>query len=280
MPCSRSDFGANTWTPPVVRRQESVASTLVDCQEEEPDGSRYRGGMFALLLAAQVTAAAAAPVHRSRSALHRVRHAPAAARRNRSIYTTIPLGRRNDRVRRALIMVHGTNRNADHYFSTATAAAFLAGALDDTVVIAPRIASADGSCHDTLDTNEVSWSCGGDSWRSGGLSPANTDLSSFDFVDEIVRQARRQEDLPESDGDRRRRTLGGRPVRRRATRWRTRCTTRSASGSTYVVANPSSYAWPDSTRPLPVDDATAGERRARLEGRNAAYEVHVWPVPA
>ena len=35
----------------------------------------------------------------------------------------------------------------------------------------PRIASAEGSCHDVLDSNEVSWSCTGDSWRSGGPSP-------------------------------------------------------------------------------------------------------------
>src|SRR5207244_6972856 len=80
------------------------------------------------------------------------------------IYRTHSLDVRNDGVRRALIMVHGTNRNADHYFSTATAAAVLAGALDDTVVIAPRFTA----CNDKLEPNEVGWSCNGDSWRSGG----------------------------------------------------------------------------------------------------------------
>jgi hypothetical protein len=44
------------------------------------------------------------------------------------IYRTHSLDTRNENVRRALIMVHGTNRNADHYFSTAVSAAFLAGA--------------------------------------------------------------------------------------------------------------------------------------------------------
>ena len=44
------------------------------------------------------------------------------------IYRTRSLDVRNDSVRRALIMVHGTNRNADHYFATATGAAFLANA--------------------------------------------------------------------------------------------------------------------------------------------------------
>src|SRR5436190_13485539 len=57
------------------------------------------------------------------------------------VYRTYSLDRPNTAIRRALIMVHGTNRNADHYFSTATAAAFLGGAIDDTVVISPRIAS-------------------------------------------------------------------------------------------------------------------------------------------
>ena len=49
------------------------------------------------------------------------------------IYTSYPLDRRNDRMARALIMVHGTNRNADHYFATAMAAAFLAGAAHHRV---------------------------------------------------------------------------------------------------------------------------------------------------
>src|SRR5262245_2552760 len=95
------------------------------------------------------------------------------------IYRTYSLDTRNDSIRRALVMVHGTNRNADHYFATATAAAFLAGAVDDTVVISPRIASAAGTCRDMLDANEVSWSCTGDSWRSGGVAASNPDLPSF-----------------------------------------------------------------------------------------------------
>ena len=53
------------------------------------------------------------------------------------IYATYALDRPNPAIRRALIMVHGTLRNPDHYFTTATGAAFLAGALGDTLVIAP-----------------------------------------------------------------------------------------------------------------------------------------------
>src|SRR4051812_27009434 len=112
--------------------------------------------MFTLLLLAQVSAAsgtvpctAAEP---KCTQFVTLKGGPARS----MVYTPYPLDRRNDRIRRALIMIHGTNRNADRYFRSATAAAFLAGAVDDAIVIAPRIASADGSCRDTLAADEVS----------------------------------------------------------------------------------------------------------------------------
>ena len=171
------------------------------------------------------------------------------------VYTTYPLDRRNDRIRRALVMIHGTNRNADRYFRSATSAAFLAGALDDSIVIAPRIASADGNCRDKLDANEVSWSCGGDSWRSGGVSPSNKDLTSFDFVDELLRTLADRKTFPNLAaivvaGH----SAGGQFVARYEMSNKVHDTL--GVPVSYVVANPSSYAWPDATRPLPVDDAT------------------------
>src|SRR5260221_8037623 len=95
------------------------------------------------------------------------------------IYRTHALDTRNDRIRTALVMVHGTNRNPDHYFQTATAAAFLAGALEDAIVIAPRVASADGSCRDALAENEISWSCGGGNWRAGGAAAPPQGISAL-----------------------------------------------------------------------------------------------------
>jgi pimeloyl-ACP methyl ester carboxylesterase len=100
------------------------------------------------------------------------------------VYATHALGTRNDTIKRALIMVHGTNRNADHYFATATAAAFLAGALDNTIVIAPHIVTA----QDTLAQNEIAWPGGGDSWRAGGASTSHPGLFAFDGVDELLRK--------------------------------------------------------------------------------------------
>ena len=170
------------------------------------------------------------------------------------IYRTHSLDTANTAITRALIMVHGTNRNADHYFDTAKAAAFLAGAINDTVVISPRIASADGSCKDTLAANEVSWSCGGDSWKSGGNAVSNTDLSSFDFVDEILRKLANKKVFPNLKaivvaGH----SAGGQFANRYSMANKVHGTL--GVSITYVVANPSSYAWPDATRPMPVDDA-------------------------
>lgn len=169
------------------------------------------------------------------------------------IYRTYSLDTRNAAIRRALVMVHGTNRNADHYFSTAAAAAFLAGAIEDTAVISPRIASADRTCTDKIAANEVSWSCTGDSWRSGGSAASHPDLTSFDFVDQILKKLANKSIFPNMKaivvaGH----SAGGQFVARYQMSNRMHDTL--GVPVTYVVANPSSYAWPDATRPLPTDD--------------------------
>jgi len=167
------------------------------------------------------------------------------------VYTTFPLATRNPQITRAFIMVHGTNRDADNYFRTALAAAFLGNALDDTIVISPRIASAQGGCHDPLAENEVSWSCGGDSWRSGGTSASTDKLTSFDFVDELLRKLAKRDAFPNLKaivvaGH----SAGGQFVNRYSMANHIHETL--GLPVTYVVANPSSYAWLDSTRPLPT----------------------------
>lgn len=180
------------------------------------------------------------------------------------IYRTRSLAAPNPAVRRALIMVHGTNRNADHYFSTAASAAFLAGALDDSVVISPRIASAAGNCRDTLAVNEVSWSCTGDSWRSGGSAASHPDLTSFDFVDAILKKLANKAVFPNLGsivvaGH----SAGGQFVARYQMANRVHDTL--GVKVTYVVANPSSYAWPDATRPQPIDDGAPESAKGAWE---------------
>ena len=165
-------------------------------------------------------------------------------------------------------MVHGTNRNADHYFTTATAAAFLAGALGDSVVISPRIASNAGSCKDTLAPNEVSWSCTGDSWRSGGAAVSHPDLTSFDFVDQILRKLANKGVFPNLRsvvvaGH----SAGGQFVARY--QMSNRVHDSLGVAVSYVVANPSSYAWPDATRPLASGDAAPDSAKGAWETEKA-----------
>ena len=163
------------------------------------------------------------------------------------VYRTHALGTRNTAITRALIVVHGTNRDADNYFRSSLASAFLAGALDDTAVIVPRVASGQGNCHDKLAENEISWSCNGDSWRSGGNSASHPNLNSFDLMDEILRTLAKKDSFPNLKtivvaGH----SAGGQYVNR----YSMANTVHDKLGIpvTYVVANPSSYAYPDATR--------------------------------
>src|SRR5688572_21057519 len=72
------------------------------------------------------------------------------------VYRSYPLTMRNERITRALVIVHDISRDAAAYFRTGLAAARLAGALDDTLVIAPRFASRNGvGCADVLEAGEA-----------------------------------------------------------------------------------------------------------------------------
>jgi pimeloyl-ACP methyl ester carboxylesterase len=180
------------------------------------------------------------------------------------IYTSYSLDKRNERIRRALIMVHGTNRNADHYFATAMAAGFLAGALEDTVVISPHVIA----CGDKPEVNEVVWSCSGDSWRSGGASTSHPDLNSFDLADQILRKLANKNIFPSMQaivvaGH----SAGGQFV----TRYEMSNRIHETLGVpvSYVVANPSSYSWPVATRPTTAGDADAADAKDGWKSESA-----------
>src|SRR5471032_1333757 len=65
------------------------------------------------------------------------------------VYRTYPLQAKNASITRALVVIHGLGRDADGYYRHALAGWFLAGALGDTLIIAPRFASNAGkSCKD------------------------------------------------------------------------------------------------------------------------------------
>ena len=188
------------------------------------------------------------------------------------VYRTYPLDTRNEKITRALVMVHGAGRDAHNYFRTALAAAFLAGSLEDTIVMAPRFASNDGrGCRDSLAADEVSWACSGNSWRSGGPAAGNDKLTSYDFMDELLRKLARKEVFPNLQAI----VLAGHSAGGQfATRYEMANTVHEALGIpiTYVVSNPSSYAYLDPTRPT----ADGKEFRPYADGRNCTtYDG--WP---
>jgi hypothetical protein len=175
-------------------------------------------------------------------------------------YGTHSLDEPNATVSRAVIMVHGGERDADQYYETALAAAFLAGVLDTTVVVAPRYPADD----DVRAVDEVLWSAGGqDAWRGGGRAPMNPSLTSFDVMDDIVKRLATKKNFPNLTtivvaGH----SAGGQFVNRYA--MANKVHDAQLVRLRYVVANPSSYAWPVALRPSATGDAdpAAAERAA------------------
>src|SRR5579885_2771242 len=159
------------------------------------------------------------------------------------LYRTYSLEAKNPAITRAFILIHGAGRDADNYFRTAVAAAFLGGALEDTIVISPRFASNDGrGCRDALAPNEINWSCNGDSWRSGGAAINNDSLNSYNLTDEILRKLANKQTFPNLKlivvaGH----SAGGQFV----TRYEMANQVHDNLGVkvSYVVSNPSSYAY-------------------------------------
>jgi len=187
------------------------------------------------------------------------------------VYRTHALDARNETAVRALVVVHGAGRNADSYFRSAVAAAFLAGALEDTVVIVPRFASNDGAaCKDALAPAEVNWPCVANSWRTGGSAAGDERLTSFDLMDEILEKLARKDVFPKL----RRVVVAGHSAGGQfASRYQMANAVHDALGVTvsYVVSNASSYAYLDAERP-----GGAGELRPFADRRNCTtYDA--WP---
>jgi len=186
-------------------------------------------------------------------------------------YRTYTLTEPHPDITRALVVIHGAGRDADHYFRTALASAFLAGALEDTILIVPRFASSTGTCRDQLAAGEVSWSCAGDSWRSGGSATNQAGLTSFDFADEILRRLANKTNFPGLRGI----VVAGHSAGGQfVDRYAMANTVHDTLGVPvrYVVSNPSSYAYLDSTRP----SADGQEFHAYADARNCTTYDH-WP---
>jgi pimeloyl-ACP methyl ester carboxylesterase len=225
--------------------------------------------LFLILFAAGTVPAAAAPcTATTKDCVQWIALGPARS----LVYSTYALDARNDRITRALIVVHGAGRTTDSYFRTTVKAASLADALGDTIIISPRFASNNRrSCTDTLDANEINWACTGNSWRSGGVAVGNKTITSFDLMDEILRKLARKDLFPNLKaivlaGH----SAGGQFVTRYG--MANQVHDRLGVPVAYVVANPSSYAYLDANRPV------AGTREFRPPSGSAKCKTYDhWP---
>ncbi len=166
------------------------------------------------------------------------------------VYSTYAPDARNENITRALVVIHGAGRNAASYFSTSIEAASRADAIANTLIIAPRFAANnERSCQDSLAAHEINWTCTGNNWRAGGVAIGNEALTSFDFADAILRKLARKDIFPNLKtivvaGH----SAGGQLVTRYAMASQIHDTL--GIPVAYIVANPSSYAYPDPDRPV------------------------------
>jgi pimeloyl-ACP methyl ester carboxylesterase len=192
------------------------------------------------------------------------------------VYASHPLDKANPAIVRALVMVHGAGRNADHYFETSTGAAFLAGALDNTIILAPRFAAG----NDKVAEREVLWPERGENWRSGGALATDSTYGSFDLMDDILRTLANKKTFPNLTkivvaGH----SAGGQFATRYAMANKVHDKLNGVAVS-YVVANPSSYAWPAAERALPTgtaDPATADKEALGPDGEKVNAEFTYGP---
>src|SRR5262245_8068190 len=167
------------------------------------------------------------------------------------VYRSHPLTTQDPGVTRALIVVHGAERAARYEYRSALAGAYLAGALDNTVVVAPRFATNDGSnCTDSLQANELNWECDVQrvDWRLGGAARNDSSMSSFDAMDAILQTIARGGAFP---GLRSIVVAGHSAGGQFVTLYAMTNRVHDSLGVdvSYVVANASAYAYLDDRRP-------------------------------
>lgn len=155
------------------------------------------------------------------------------------IYSTHALSAGDARVNRALIVVHGIDRNADDYFLTGNAAAQAARAQEVTVVVAPRFQTAD----DGPEGDEPFWSTAG--WRKGHLSRPEGPtprVSSYLAVDRLFETLADRALFPQvAEIVLAGHSAGGQLVHRFAATSPAEDASVPAARIRYVVANPSTY---------------------------------------
>jgi pimeloyl-ACP methyl ester carboxylesterase len=162
------------------------------------------------------------------------------------VYRSQPLTERSAKVERVFVLVHGLQRDGDAYYKSAIGATQDAGEMDRTLVIAPQFHAVDGTCKDKPERGETIFACRG--W-SDGLTTKTANVSSFTALDTLLRMIIDSKAFPSLKeivvaGH----SAGGQFVQRYAAANRIDGTL--GVPIRYIVANPSSYLYLESWRPV------------------------------
>lgn len=187
------------------------------------------------------------------------------------LYSSFTFDKPQPEVRRAVVMVHGMEGNAQSYYRTTIDAARTAGRIKDTVVIAPHFAEQRDNAF--VDERDFSWSRGAD-WRAGDLSDRNHPprVSSFELMSRLLARIADRTLFPNLDtivlaGH----SAGGQFVQRYAIGQPVEPALAHVT-MRYIVANPGSYLYLDLNRPDPENPGNfAPFDRRKCQGNTFKY---------
>ncbi len=216
-----------------------------------PLSARWAAALMALELLVVLVGAAATPARAAAPCTD-----PAACRTALTfenlaltLYVSAPLAVPQPDIRRAIVVIHGADGNADSYFRTTTKAAAMAGKAAETLVIAPRFVQRREA---SIPPGQLVWSRGAD-WRAGDLSMRDVTprVSSFAVIDRILARLADAQVFPNLTsvvlaGH----SAGAQFVQRYAIAGPEDPT--PSREMLYVVANPSSFLYLDGRRPDPA----------------------------
>ena len=171
------------------------------------------------------------------------------------LYANIDWNAPQPRATRALLVVHGVDRNAANYFATARGALAAGSDAGQTVLLVPQFLTEVDVQARGLGDDVLRWR--GAAWEGGQAALGPVPVSSFSAIDAILARLAdtavfpglREVVLAGHSG-------GGQVVQRYAVVGNGAAALEARGVAVrYVVANPSSYLWFSAARPVAVDGA-------------------------
>ena len=107
------------------------------------------------------------------------------------VFSNVDINSSNNIINKAVIVIHGQNRNADDYFNSIYDIASGSGIASETIIIAPQFLITLDLNHWQLGNTIVFWS-GTTPWSSGGQSnstsehPRDFEISSYTVMDSLI----------------------------------------------------------------------------------------------